>query len=170
MKLLICGLFAFSLTTYAAELEFKGHKLNMATDKEVCQKSKMFKNDGKEGCIIETTFATVKVKVVYMFIDKKLLAANGLFNKPNDNFEIISKALIAKYGKPTKSETLSLTNAFGAKVAGYIHNWEMPDGVVIVKKYNNNFTEGAVQFISKKLLPVFDKDKKDSAEKALKDM
>lgn len=72
------------------------------------------------------------------------IVAGAYFDFTPDNYNIVKRVLIKKYGDPTMSKTSILQNNMGAKFFQEKISWTDPKGIMIVhlSRYGDSVTEG----------------------------
>jgi hypothetical protein len=89
---------------------------------------------------------------------------------PSAAFERVRNALIAKYGKPTRSKLVDLSNGFGAKFQGQEHLWSRQDQTLSVTEYAGHRDHSDITLTSAKLMARVNSAQTAQALKAAKDL
>lgn len=100
--------------------------------------------------LLETLAEQTPESWLFLFRDGSLSSVAVLF--PGKSFRAIADALVAKFGKPSKSETSEVSNRMGAKFVQIEMSWYRYDRVLQISKIGRNVDSGVLFLTSKEYL------------------
>jgi predicted Zn finger-like uncharacterized protein len=86
---------------------------------------------------------------VFGFIDEQLYLI--LFQFPQSGFETVTEAMIAKYGKPSRTSTRSYQNGFGVVFVGSVIMWENGSSTISLIEHVGDAKTSTLIFVHDKL-------------------
>lgn len=92
----------------------------------------------------KTTYAGERVEQINAYFYNDRLSRISL-NFPAASFDAISKAMVEKYGKPSRQERQTVGNRFGARFENLTLRWNMKDGGdIVVMRFDDDLDTGSV--------------------------
>lgn len=171
MKLLLCLLLLLPSLTFAEQpLGLQGINIGMPALDVV---SKVKGDNGGfcfgASCEIRLSIKGIPAKAHYSFTANPEKDQNSLLERifieiSPDNYELIVKALIEKYGQPQSIKTVPIQNKMGAQFVNKKAVWNLTDGRIYSDKYSNNLEEGSILIINKILAKEIDDEIKRNME------
>src|SRR5258708_1931340 len=143
-------------TTSEVPLTLMGHTLGeeQPTVPPVDRATCFYKSATKAGNF--DTSNCPKFDFTFNYENGKLAKFSGLMHS-----RLISSA-IEKLGKPTKDDTLTMHNGFGAEWTDRIYTWTLPNGYVTL--YEDNGPESGISGLSDITVMTTDRHEKEQAE------
>jgi hypothetical protein len=115
---------------------------------------------GLEACFFSVKYASLPAysrshSFVLLFVDGKLARADYEFDQ--NAYESMVTSIITKYGKPTESKLVKMTNGFGATMASRNYVWRSVDSQLAASEIGNTSEKSAVHVEDVQLRLEFEK-------------
>lgn len=114
-------------------------------------------------------YAGIRTGLLMMSFYNNELSTISISIKPGQ-FDLVTKALIVKYGEPTARSTQILTTRAGAQYENQILRWENQHALIIVNKYSGSVNDASVTYKLKKSIEEYRERSKLGAEEAAKNL